>query len=603
MRRFKRKTRRFLLKFFYRKLWVRIATIMVLMVTIPTVLLGVLLINTSQEAVRNSVLNGHKQIVIRAAQEIELFVKTPQDILTSTAAILGIIYPVPWKQETILVELVLNQPIFIRASSLDLSGEELASSELGRRERWDYPKEAFEYAMRRKNYISKVKILDNHTPFVTMAVPIKKQGKIVGTLIADVNLRGIWEMVDNIKIAETGRAFLVSNDGTLIAHEDKRKVLKNENLKGQKEVAAVLAGRTEAIELNVPLEGKLISSYAPIRGLDGGIVLRQKQDEAYLFSKVMKMQSWIIIILSELAAIAASIFMGKAFAAPIRTLAFRIKRVANGDLEHKIRIKMRDDIGELTRCFNEMTKKLKRAKERERLSAIGEAVAWITHELKNSLVSIKSFVQLFPERHNDEKFVDRFGRLIPPEINRLERIFRELSDFSSHSELMITKINPKEIIDNTLEIMKEEFIKRKITLIYNPQNVNFHSEADPERLKQVFMNLIINSMNAMPEGGSLAVSVDLLSKETLNSPTHIEVRVKDTGKGISREMCEKMFEPFHATKNGGMGLGLTISRKIIEQHKGDIRVESELGKGTTFIVELPLTFKRVPGYEHKGFFG
>ncbi len=587
MRRLKRKIKRSLLSLFYRKLWVRIAIILLAIVTVPVVLLGILLINTSQQAVRNSVLNNYQQIVMRAAEEIGLFVKRPQDILNTTAAMLGVVYPAPWKQETVLVELVLNQPIFMRAVSVDLLGNELAGSELGRGQRWDYPKEALEEAIKRGTYASRVKLLDNHTPFLTIAVPIKKMGKTTGALIGDVNLRGIWEIVDNIKIGNTGSAFLISNDGALIAHPDKKKVLRNENLKSQKEVQSVLAGRTGAIELEDKLEGKLISAYAPVPGLGWGIVLRQKQDEAYLFSKVMKMQSWIIIILSELAAIIASIFIGKALERPIKTLASRIKSVAAGDLDHKIKIKIRDDMGELIRSFNDMTKKLKRAKERERLSAIGEAVAWIVHELKNSLVSIKTFIQLFPQRHRDEKFVDRFSRLVPQEVNRLERMFKELSDFSSHYDLRIAKIDVNKIIDGILEIMRDKFIEKKIDIKYNPQNNNFHLEADPERLKQVFMNLIINSINAMPEGGLLTISIEQANRESLSNPTYIEVIIKDTGKGISREAQEKIFEPFRTTKNGGMGLGLTISRKIIEQHRGQINVESETGRGTAFIVRLP----------------
>ncbi|MBI4982446.1 MAG: HAMP domain-containing protein, partial [Candidatus Omnitrophica bacterium] len=376
--------------------------------------------------------------------------------------------------------------------------------------------------------------------------------------------------------------------GTIIAHQDKKKVLQNQNLKDKKEVASVLNGREGAIELQDETEGKLISSFAPICSLGWGLVLRQKQDEAYRFSGVMKMQSWIIIILSELLASLASIFMGKKLAAPIKNLSSGIKSVAAGNLDHKIIPRMRDDIGELIRSFNSMAKKLKMSRDRERLSAIGEAAAWIAHELKNSLVSIKSFVQLFPVRYRDERFRDKFSRLVPGEINRMERMFKELSDFSSHSELSKTRTNMKEVIDNTLELMREEFINKKINLNYSLQNDNFPIEADPERLKQVFMNLIINSINAMPQGGSLAVSIE--KREPLQAesiPARIEVRIKDTGKGISGELLRKLFEPLHTTKDGGMGLGLTISRKIVEEHGGNIDVESEIDRGTTFIVRLP----------------
>lgn len=587
MRRQKRLIKRFLLNFFYRKLWVRIAIILLLIVTIPVVLLGVLLINTSQEAVRSSVLNNHKQIVIRTAEEIGLFVKKPQDILNITAAMLGIVYPAPWQQETVLVELVLNQPVFMRAATVDLSGEEIASSELGKAFVWGIPKETLEKIEEGKVYISGVKILDNHTPFVTMAVPINKMGRRVATLIAEVNLRGMWDIIDNIKIGNTGRVFLVSKGGVLIAHQDKKRVLKNENMMEQKEVQSVLAGKTDAVELKDKSEGKLISSYAPIPGLGWGVVLRQQQDEAYLFSKVMKIQSWIIIIFSELVVVLVSIFMAKVFARPIKTLASRIKRVAAGDLEHKIKVKMRDDIGELIRSFNDMTKKLKKARLNERLSAIGEAVAWITHELKNSLISIKSFVQLFPQRHKDEKFVHKFSKLIPQEIERLESMFKELSDFSSHSELKLARVNVKEIIDGVLEIMKDGLLEKKINISYNTQNDNYYIQADPERLRRVFMNLIINSINAMPNGGLLTVSIGLGGNKYSEISEYLEVKVADTGIGMSREALDKIFEPFHTTKDGGMGLGLTIGRKIIEQHGGNIYAESQINKGTTFVVRLP----------------
>jgi signal transduction histidine kinase len=101
------------------------------------------------------------------------------------------------------------------------------------------------------------------------------------------------------------------------------------------------------------------------------------------------------------------------------------------------------------------------------------------------------------------------------------------------------------------------------------------------------MNLIINAINAMPEGGALTISMDLVNTETLSGPAAIEVRIKDTGEGMAREAQEKIFEPFHTTKNGGMGLGLTISRRIVQQHGGDIGVESHPGNGTTFTVRFP----------------
>lgn len=587
MGRIKRALSRFLLNRFYRKFWVQIAIVLAVIISVPVVLLGLSLLNTSQSAVRKTVLNNHKEIIIRAAEEINLFLKQPRDILNSTAALLGVAHYSPWQQETMLVELALNQPIFIRVFSLDLSGKLIASSDLGGTLDLDSDKAAVREVPENNVYISAVRFQDNHTPYLTMAVPVKMRDKISGILMADVNLRGLWDIVDKIRLEDTGRVFLVSDNGTLIAHQDKKRVLKNENLKGQPDVNAVLYGRTEAIELADEEGKKWISCYAPIADLGWGVVLRQEQRESYLFSRVMKVQSWIIIIFSEIAAILIAVIMARIFAQPIRTLVSRIKNLNNGGPEEKIKIKRHDEIGELIKIFNELTYKLKKAKASERFSTIGEAAVWVAHELKNSLVPIKSFIQLLPVRHGNGKFIDKFSNVISGEIDRWEHMLKELSGFSTHSELIISRVNVRDIMDNVLKIMEDKFIEEKIKVEFHVKNNNLYMQGDPEKLKQVFINLIINAVKAMPGGGTLIVSMDSAAASPVSRVSYIEVNISDTGIGISGDILENIFEPFRGRRQEGVGLGLAISRSIVEHHKGEIRVKSELGVGTTFTVRLP----------------
>ncbi|MFH1783231.1 MAG: ATP-binding protein [Candidatus Omnitrophota bacterium] len=377
----------------------------------------------------------------------------------------------------------------------------------------------------------------------------------------------------------------MSNEGILIAHQDKKRVLRNEDLGDLPYIQSALDGQINAVELEDKKRTGWIVSYAPIPNLGWGFVLMQEQKEAYLFSKAMKMQSWIIIILSELIAIIVGILMAKMLVRPLSTLALRAKRVADGDLDHKIEIKRRDEIGRLIRSFNNMTKKLKTARQRERLSAVGEAASWIAHELKNSMVAIKAFVQLFPQKHKDKEFVNRFSKLIPDEIVRWECLLKQLSDFSSHSDLNMERIDLKEVLENILEIMRDKFFEKEINVRFSPEEEALFIQADAEKIKQVFMNLVINAVNAMPGGGLLIISagIDFLS---------VEVNVIDTGKGIPKDALERIFEPFHTTEKSGMGLGLTISRRIIEQHKGNIGIKSEPGSGTTVTVKLPIEIKK-----------
>ncbi|MFA5100335.1 MAG: hypothetical protein WC547_05590, partial [Candidatus Omnitrophota bacterium] len=191
MKRIIKSIRNNLFRLLYRRLWVRLALVLLVIVTVPVILLGFLLIQTSLEALRSTVLTGHKQIVIRSAQEIGLFLQRPRDIMATTAALMGVIYPAPFKQETMLVEMVLDQPIFMRAASIDKTGGLIASSELGGGAPWQGLDDAVKKINSGTVYISGIRTYDNRIPYMTMAVPIKKLGQVMGGLILDVNVKGL----------------------------------------------------------------------------------------------------------------------------------------------------------------------------------------------------------------------------------------------------------------------------------------------------------------------------------------------------------------------------------------------------------------------------
>ena len=589
----RRNMKRLYLDLFYRQLWAKFAFVFLLIITIPVITLGVLLMRSSQTALKNSVLNKHRQIVVRAASEIELFVERPQDLLKASAAMLGRIHVGAWEQQTILTELVISKPEFIRIVSVEYPQTIIASSELVADVDYDYSPEIFKMIQKGESYVSEVKFLDKRTPYITIAVPIKRLGEIARVLIADVNLRGLWNIIDGIKLGQTGRAFLVSGDGIIIAHQDKSRVFKNENYADNLDVKDVLLGLTNSIEFQDEAKLRWVSAYAPIEKAGWGVVLRQRQKEAYLFLNLMKFQSWIMIFIAELIGIIVSIFMAKAFIRPIRTLVARFKNVANGNLEHDIGVRRKDEIGELEHSFNRMTQDLRKAKSREHFSAMGESVTRVAHELKNSLVSIKSFVYLFPRKCGDEKFINKFSRLMPDEINRWERMIKGLSDFSVNEELRMTYTDVGELVQKTLEFLEERFHSKQIKVIYEVGCGTFKVMADPERMKQVLLNIILNAINAMDEGGLLEVTIENTALDGVGD--FIEVQVRDTGTGIAPEQLDKIFEPFHTIKRGGMGLGLSISKSIIDQHKGQIKVESVVGEGAKFIVRLPKQKKESVG--------
>jgi two-component system NtrC family sensor kinase len=567
-----------------------------------------LLIKTSQDAIKASVLRGHQEIAIRAASEVGLFIQQPKELLISTASILGVVSADAWSQETVLVELALNNPIFSRIVSINKNGMEIATSELGSELKDRTDELGFIKAVAGEFYISDVYIQDNHTPYVKLAVPIRRLGEVIGVLFAKVNLRGIWDIVDRIKLNKTGMAYVVSDKGILIAHPDKKKVLANENMLSNPSIAlkigsersrttnrivkSVLNGQIGSIEYLDDDKQKQVSSFAPILGLGWGVVVTQSADEAFSFSWAMKAQSWILIILSELVVVVISFLIARALVKPIKALAEATKQVAQGKLDEYIPSKRKDELGELVRSFNNMINKLKEAKASERLSIIGKAATAIVHELKNSLVMVNTLIGLFPKKHKDKRFVERFTKTVPQELERWKSMLQDLSDFSRGAkiELSLAQIDIAELIKDIHCLIEERTLQSNIKLQINIEEELPYIQGNSQKLRQVFVNLVTNAVDAMPNGGSLILSAAMANKaDKRESKHHIEIKVRDTGMGLSTHSFEKIFEPFHTTKINGMGLGLAISRNIIQQHGGDIEVKSESNQGTSFIVKLPVS--------------
>jgi signal transduction histidine kinase len=220
----------------------------------------------------------------------------------------------------------------------------------------------------------------------------------------------------------------------------------------------------------------------------------------------------------------------------------------------------------------------------ERLASMGMMSATFAHEVRNPLTSIKTFAQLMPERHNDPEFNSTFSKIVVNEIERVDGLIRDLLHFSSGKVLpSMDDIDITALIDEVLEYqkIKLELERRKISVEKIYRDVKINIMGDLKKLRQAFINIISNGCQAMGENGILKVNINPNGR-------NVDILISDTGEGISREDISRIFEPFYTTKSLGIGLGLAISKKIIEDHGGNIKVKSELSKGTTFVVSLPV---------------
>ena len=221
----------------------------------------------------------------------------------------------------------------------------------------------------------------------------------------------------------------------------------------------------------------------------------------------------------------------------------------------------------------------------ERLASLGEMVASVSHEIKNPLGIIHSTAEILNKRLRDQAPSSKhLAEIIITETSRLDDIVREFLDFARPQVPHFATTTINDPLIKVIEFMQPELAKKQVTLEQNLDPEIESIDIDQNLLYRAFLNLFVNAIQAMPEGGTLSVTSSLASE---GQKKNIVIRITDTGIGISEEKLGMIFTPFYTNKNRGTGLGLAIVKNIIEEHNGSIDVQSETGEGATFIITLP----------------
>ncbi|GAB4410566.1 MAG: ATP-binding protein [Thermodesulfovibrionales bacterium] len=304
---------------------------------------------------------------------------------------------------------------------------------------------------------------------------------------------------------------------------------------------------------------------------------------------------------------------------PVSLLDEGMRRIAKGDLDHVIEITSSDEMGLLARTFNSMAGDIKRYRENmenwttaleeevkkktaeimktqdqlinaEKLASLGRMAAGVAHELNSPLTGIVTFAHLMLKRTPPENRQDIEDlEVIIEQANRCSKIIKGLLGFSRKATSEKVLININDLTESTISMVRNQ------ARFYNIKfNTNFDTSippvgADPNQMQQVFLNLLINAADAMNERGQVTVATRTVD-DAANGKKYIEIEFTDTGPGIPKEHLGKLFEPFFTTKpvGKGTGLGLAVSYGIIKKHGGNISVRSEVGKGASFFIRLPV---------------
>ena len=250
-------------------------------------------------------------------------------------------------------------------------------------------------------------------------------------------------------------------------------------------------------------------------------------------------------------------------------------------------------------AFNDLSqiKVLEEEKRRiERLASIGAFMSGIAHEIKNPLVAIKTLAELLPEQYDDEEFRETFTKVTLNEVDRIDGLVRRLRTLSNGSAVPLHPLNVLDPLEETLSLVSGELTRHHIKVIRDYQSPILPIMGDHDQLKQVFVNLCLNSVEAMGKGGTLVVAVESRGKP-VGPPSELVIQIADTGPGIPAEHISTIFDPFFTLKEQGTGLGLAICRGIIDYHRGSITAtNSSEDSGAVFTVKLPVV-QGVEGYE------
>jgi signal transduction histidine kinase len=220
---------------------------------------------------------------------------------------------------------------------------------------------------------------------------------------------------------------------------------------------------------------------------------------------------------------------------------------------------------------------------------LGLLTAGLAHEIRNPLVAIRTFTQLLPERYEDAEFREGFQGLALKEVDRICGLINDLLSFARPSKPNVAQEDMNDVVEGIARILESQAKEKGVEIARDFGADLPKVWIDREQMKQVFMNLILNAIQAMKEGGSIYISTRQITKsEAGQSARFVQIEVRDTGVGIPEDNLDHIFDPFFTSKDEGSGLGLSISHQIVQEHGGYVTVESKIAKGTSFFVNIPI---------------
>jgi signal transduction histidine kinase len=563
---------------------------------LPLVVYGYVSISSLRSGTEKSVREGNLKVAKQVAEQVGMYMQQNTRVLQSLGTEMGATGMSAWQEDRILKDYVLQFREFREITVFDHAGKPLSTSALGKT-RLVVPEPALRST--KIDYIAPLKFDDDLLPTTTIAVRLTKSQQEAGWIVGEIALEELWRMVDRIRVGSNGYALIVGEDGRLIAHgnpDEKRHIADVDQNRALAEITFANEFRSSGGKAShkhysdengqtMMAVAAAMSDPLPL----WTVIVEQPRLEALATARSIEGQLLAAIFLALLGTVVLGYLWGRSFIQRIFALTRVTRSIAEGKLDTRVELSGQDEIHELGDAFNSMADRLVELQEdirkQERQVMFGRIAAGLVHDLSHPIMNIGNGCKLIVKMWDDADYRETFRRMFERELQLVKRVLEDLQNIAKPIPLERFPIELNRSVGETIESMQALAETAGVTLKAELSTEELYVDGDVFALSRVYRNLVVNAIQATAPGGLVVAAVE-------GHGERVQIRVYDTGCGIPADRLQAVFEDFVTTKRRGLGLGLAITRKIVEQLGGRISVASEVGKGTTFVIDFPRTSAR-----------
>jgi signal transduction histidine kinase len=556
----------------------------------PLVTYGAVSFVTLRSATEQSVREGNLRVARQVAAQIKQYVVHNERVLKSLGLEMRAARLEKWQQDRILRDYALDFPELREISLFTSAGEVVATSRVTGAT-LSIPDQGATGPD--GTYVAPVELDDDSLPTTRIAVKIQPKDQESAWVVGELALEELWRMVDAIRIGQHGYALVVAEEQRLIAHgnPDEKRFIASGAVGGprtpaQNFAAAHLRNTDDSHQPDVEGGTGMLYVAATVPGLSWVVIVEQPESEAFALADQMRRQLAAVIGLALLGTMVVGWVWGRSFITRIFALRRATQALAEGRLDERVAVTGRDEIRELGDAFNTMADRLVELQEdvrkQERQAMFGRIAAGLVHDLSHPIQNIYNNCKLIHKLFDDLEYRETFKSTVDREMIVVKRVLEDLRNIARPIPMERFPLEIDRSIAEVVDAMVPHAETAGVTLRAETGARGAHIEGDLFALGRVYRNLIINAIQATAPGGEVVVSTSVRDNR-------VRIEVADTGCGIPPDRLAAIFEDFVTTKRRGLGLGLAISKKIVEQLGGEISVTSEVGQGTTFTLNFPRT--------------